>query len=195
MKNNSKSEYEQLQQQKMREQAVLESMQKSNIEYSRYEYSEEQMLAAQEQLAKKNINKLYSDKVFPTNNLVLYFVYYVFSLIIIPLLYVNENEYKVWVGVGAWGLLIVIFVVIKYTEKLYQKDMRKQYKSMEYLNDFSNDTSVFCCLLTSFGYFAEFLGIFEFVCIYSAMLVVFLIAFYYRIIKPLYYDMKGRKGN
>ena len=98
-------------------------------------------------------------------------------------------------------------IVCENYEKLYKENIVlkdkiniltnavKQYKSMEYLNDFSNDTSVFCCLLTSFGYFAEFLGIFEFVCIYSAMLVVFLIAFYYRIIKPLYYDMKGRKGN
>lgn len=193
MKKSGKTEYEQLQQQKMREQTILESMQKSNENGTPYEYTEEQMLNAQEQPAKEEINKLFSDKIFPANNGVLYLVYYIFSLIIIPLLYINEEEYKSKVGIGAWMLLIVMLIVLKCTEKLYQREMGKQYKVIECINNFANDTSIYCYILTSLGYFAGFLGAWEFAIIYGAMLFVFIIGFYYKIIKPLWHSMRSHK--
>lgn len=91
MKNIDKTEYGQLQQKKMREQMILESMQKSNENGTSYEYTEDQMLQAQAQPAKEEMNEFYNNKIFPTNNGVLYLVYYIFSLIIIPFLYFNEE--------------------------------------------------------------------------------------------------------
>lgn len=117
MKNIDKTEYGQLQQKKMREQMILESMQKSNENGTSYEYTEDQMLQAQAQPAKEEMNEFYNNKIFPTNNGVLYLVYYIFSLIIIPFLYFNEEAYKLGIGVGAWILLIVILIVIKSTDK------------------------------------------------------------------------------
>lgn len=193
MKKSGKTEYEQLQQQKMREQTILESMQKSNENGTPYEYTEEQMLNAQAQPAKEEINELFSDKIFPANNGVLYLVYYIFSLIIIPLLYINEEEYKFKVGIGAWMLLIVMLIVLKCTEKLYQREMRKQYKAIECINNFANDTSICCYILTSLGYFAGFLGAWKFAIIYGAMLFAFIIGFYYKIIKPLWHSMRSHQ--
>lgn len=193
MKRSSKTEYEQLQQQKIREQAVVESMQQSNENGTPYEYTEEQMLDAQKQPAKAAINNLYNNKIFPVNNGILYLFYYIFSLIIVPLLYFNEDAYKTIVGVGAWLLLVIILLVINFTEKYFQKNMSKQHKCIEYINNFANDTSVCCYLLTSLGYFSSFLNLSAFGLIYGAMLFIFLIALYYKILKPLWHDFRKQK--
>lgn len=195
MKNIDKTEYGQLQQKKMREQMILESMQKSNENGTSYEYTEDQMLQAQAQPAKEEMNEFYNNKIFPTNNGVLYLVYDIFSLIIIPFLYFNEEAYKLGIGVGAWILLIVILIVIKSTDEMYKRDMRKQYKSIECINNFANDTSLFCYMLTSFGYFGGFLCVGLFLFIYIVMLIIFLISLYYKVIKPLWHYKRRYKNS
>ena len=166
------AEYEQLQQQRMKEEAILNSIRQSNKQEKPYEYSEEQMLKAQEQPAKREINELYNNKITPTYNGILYIVFYVFSLIIIPLLYVNQDKFKMGIAFVACGLFCVIAIAIRLAEKKFQEDMHRESKLVTKINKFSNETSVFCYMLTAFGYTIEFLPPFYFWFIYGALSVV-----------------------
>ena len=127
---------EELEQQKMRDNRVLEDVKESNEKGVPSSYSEEQILKAQEQHAKKEINRLYDEKINPNSNGIIYFVYCVFNLFILPFLFFNEGKYKGIVAIGAWALLFIVVIVNKLVEIKYQKEMHKDMKGAKYFNKF-----------------------------------------------------------
>ena len=68
---------------------------------------------------------------------------------------------------------------------MYQKEMQKQSKIVDIINDFSNESFVFCYVLTSLGYMLDYFDNLSFWTIYLGMLMATIIIFYYRVIKPL----------
>lgn len=185
--------YEDLKQQKMRDSNILEDMKKSNQKGIRSNYSEEQILKAQEQQAKKEINLLYEEKINPSTNGIIYFIYYIFTLIALPVLFYNESKYKGIVAIGAWLLLFIVVVVNKRVEKKYQKEMHKDIRCAKYFNKFSNDTCVLNYLLSSLGYMLAFFDVFSFLFIYAAMVFVFFVALLFDIIKPFWVQLRWKK--
>ena len=90
--NEKEYDYKDLKQKRMRDEMVLRDVELANEKFSVSKYSEEQILNAQEEKGKKEINELYYTEVFPLTNNILYFINYIFSLTVIPIIYYFKNN-------------------------------------------------------------------------------------------------------
>lgn len=76
---------------------------------------------------KKGINKLYHEGVFSLVNNIGFVVYYVLTLIALPLVYLNQELFSRVIVVLAYISLMIIAVVMKGTEKnIKEKTYRKK---------------------------------------------------------------------
>lgn len=94
---------------------------------------------------------------------------------------IRKDKFKIGIAFVACGLFGVIAIAIKLAEKKYQEDMHRESELVTKINKFSNETSIFCYMLTAFGYMAEFLEPFYFSFIYCALLACSLIVL---LVKP-----------
>ena len=81
--------YEDLKQRKMRDDNILKSLEEANESGGICKYLEEQILEAQQQNAKKRINYLYNEMIFPITNNILYLIYSLATLIIFPIIHLR----------------------------------------------------------------------------------------------------------
>lgn len=183
-------EYKELEQNRIKEKEVLQSLQNANIAGEKCKYSEEQILEAQKEKTKEQINFVYENKIFPSINSIIYLIYYVTTLIVLPILFVGKIKDAVYGAVIGYVLLISIVLVIKKVENKIKKDITKEYYLIDCLEKFSSETSIYTYLLTSIGYMLVILDSFSFYFIYLIMVFIFLIVFYYDVIKPI---IKKRK--
>ena len=144
--------FKEYEQRLIRDNMILEDVKKANEVGSISQYSEEQIQCAQKEEGKKAINALYYESVFPLMNNILFVVYYIFSLITLPLIYLNRDFLNKIVAVLGYLALIIIVAVIKIIDKfIHNKKFRKTHW-MCCLEKFSLDTSIFAYFLTSIGY-------------------------------------------
>ena len=176
--------YNELVQNRMRDEMVLRDVKLANEKFSVSKYSEEQILKAQEEKGKKEINELYYTEVFPLTNNILYFIYYIFSLSIIPIMYfIKDNAYLV--AIMGYLLLVVLVVCTKIIDKNVRTKKFKRKKWMNALEQFSIDTFMFSYLLSSISYMLVFIDKKIFLLFYIVMWFVFIFALYYDVIKYL----------
>lgn len=188
-----KNTYEELLQQRMREKNILKSLEESNKNDEMCSYSEEQILEAQKCKAQHQINELYDQKIFPTINTIIYCVYYISNLVILPMLYIKEDI--AYVAVIAYFLILIILIVIYMVEKRIHKKMEIKSKFLVFLQKFVDDTSIFVYLLTSIGYMLIFMKKYIFLFIYISMLILSIIMFYADVIKTMVNDKNGKHNN
>lgn len=188
-----KNTYEELLQQRMREKNILKSLEESNKNDEMCSCSEEQILEAQKCKAQHQINELYDQKIFPTINTIIYCVYYISNLVILPMLYIKEDI--AYVAVIAYFLILIILIVIYMVEKRIHKKMEIKSKFLVCLQKFVDDTSIFAYLLTSIGYMLIFMKKYIFLFIYISMLVLSIIMFYADVIKTMVNDKNGKHNN
>ena len=177
--------YKECEQKKIKDNAILHDVEKANEEGKISKYSEEQILCAQKEEGKKAMNTLYYEGVFPLMNNILYIIYYVLSLITLPLIYVNDKMCNIIVVILGYITLIIIIGVIKCIEGIVRKKIYKKKQWMSCLEKFSLDTSIFVYILTSIGYVLVILEKLCFWYIYAIMCLIFIVAVYYDIVRPL----------
>lgn len=146
-------------------------------------YSDEEIERAQNEskVAKESINNLYNKRIFPYTNSILYVIYYVVSLAILPLVY---NEYDYIIPFIFYLLLIVIVFVSRIIEKKCRKNIKKEIYIINCLINFSDQTGIFCYLLTSIGYLVKWFSLPLFYGTYLIMWSIFIIAMIFIVIKP-----------
>ena len=161
------SKYKESEQRRIRDNMILENVKKANEE------------------EKKAINALYYESVFPLINNILFVVYSILSLIILPLVYLNkELGNKIVAGLGYLALIIIV-VVIKIIEKFIRNKKFRKTHWMRCLEKFTLDTSIFTYFLTSIGYMFVIMDKLYFGFIYLIMCLIFAVAAYYDVVKPL----------
>lgn len=156
------------------------------INEKEYNYKEyEQIQCAQKEEGKKAINALYYESVFPLMNNVLFVVYYILSLITLPLIYLNQDVLNKIVAILGYLALILIVAVIKIIDKFIRNKKFRKTHWMRCLEKFTLDTSIFTYFLTSIGYMLVIMDKLYFWLIYIIMCLILVVAVYYDIVKPL----------
>ncbi len=179
--NEKEYDYRELKQKRMRDEMVLRDVKIANEKYSVSKYSEEQILKAQEEKGKKEINQLYYTEVFPLTNNILYFINYIFSLTVIPIIYfIKNNAY--FLALMGYLLMAVITVCTKIIDKTVRTKKFKRKKWMNALEKFSSDTFMFSYLLSSISYMIIYMDNVFFLLFYIGMWFVFILALYYDVI-------------
>lgn len=156
------------------------------INEKEYNYKEyEQIQCAQKEEGKKAINALYYESVFPLMNNILFVVYYILSLITLPLIYLNQDVLNKIVAILGYLALILIVAVIKIIDKFIRNKKFRKTHWMRCLEKFTLDTSIFTYFLTSIGYMLVIMDKLYFWLIYIIMCLILVVAVYYDIVKPL----------
>lgn len=177
--------YEELRQKMMREENILKSLEKANECEGCCKFTEEQILEAQKENGKKQINTVYQEVIHPITNSILYMLYNLSTLIILPILYVYDTDGAIIVAVFAYLLLFISYLVLKTVENNVKRDLDKARPWSAYINKFSIDTYMFSYLLTSFGYLLAFVKKFIFWYVYICICICFGIVIYFDILKPV----------
>lgn len=188
-------QYKEIEQQKLREESVLRSFQQANECGENCKYSEEQVLEAQCQIGKEQMNYIYNELINPITNILTYFVYVLATLVLMPILYVNNTRGVETAGVTAYVLILVMLIIMQAIESSVKKDTEKNRGWIKYFNKFSNDTYVFGYILTSLGYLMVMLDTVVFWYIYAAMMVVFSVTIFFDLVKPLVINLWQHIGN
>lgn len=145
-------QYKELEQQKLREENILNSLQQANECGKNCEYSEEDILKAQCKPGMKGINCIYDGVINPNCNAVIYFICTLITLVLMPLLYVDNGKEVKATWVTAYALIWVILIIMKVVTSSVKKNTEKNREWIKYFNQFSNDTYAFGYILTSLGY-------------------------------------------
>lgn len=190
-----KVQYKEIKQQKLREESVLKSLQQANECGKKCKYSEEQILEAQCQLGKEQINYIYNELINPISNILIYFIYILATLILMPILYVDNEGGAKAAAVIAYVLMPVVLIIMRVIESSVKKDTEKDRRWIKYFNKFSNDTYAFSYILTSLGYFMVILDSGVFWYIYVGMIVVFSDAIFFDLVRPLVIYLRQHFGN
>lgn len=175
--------YKEIKQEKLREESVLKSLQQANECGEKCKYSEEQILVAQCQLGKKQTNYIYNELINPISNILIYFIYILATLILMPILYVNNVGAKA-VAIIAYILMLVVLIIMRVVERSVKKDIEKNRGWIKYFNKFSNDTYAFGYILTSLGYLMVILDAGVFWYTYMGMIVAFSVAIFFDLLRP-----------
>ena len=177
--------FKEYEQRRIRDNMILEDVKKANEVGSISRYSEEQIQCAQKEEGKKAINALYYESVFPLMNNILFVVYYILSLITLPLIYLNQDVLNKIVAILGYLALILIVAVIKIIDKFIRNKKFRKTHWMRCLEKFTLDTSIFTYFLTSIGYMLVIMDKLYFWLIYTIMCLILVVAVYYDIVKPL----------
>lgn len=177
--------FKEYEQRRIRDNMILEDVKKANEVWSISQYSEEQIQCAQKEEGKNAINALYYESVFPLMNNILFVVYYIFSLITLPLIYLKQDFLNKIVAVLGYLALIIIVAVIKIIDKVIHNNKFRKTHWMCCLEKFSLDTSIFTYFLTSIGYMLVIMDKLYFWFIYIIMCLILVVTVYYDIVKPL----------
>lgn len=177
--------YKEYEQRRIRDNMILEDIKKANEVGSISRYSEEQIQCAQKEEGKKAINELYYESVFPLMNNILFVVYYILSLITLPLIYLNQDVLNKIVAILGYLALILIVAVIKIIDKFIRNKKFRKIHWMRCLEKFTLDTSIFTYFLTSIGYMLVIMDKLYFWLIYIFMCLILVVAVYCDIVKPL----------
>ena len=177
--------FKEYEQRRIRDNMILEDVKKANELGSISRYSEEQIQCAQKEEGKKAINALYYESVFPLMNNILFVVYYILSLITLPLIYLNQDVLNKIVAILGYLALILIVAVIKIIDKFIRNKKFRKTHWMRCLEKFTLDTSIFTYFLTSIGYMLVIMDKLYFWLIYIIMCLILVVAVYYDIVKPL----------
>ncbi len=169
-------------QQRERERQILRENEETYLKCEQSKYSNEQIEQAQEETAKKQINDLYFGKVFPYTNAVMYFIYYLASLVLLPFVYYGN---MIIPSIIAWSLLLVMTIVSRAIERKIRADIVKESKYIKILIRFSDQTAMFCYILTSLGYLTSIMTSIIFWGVYLFMILLFLISIVYAVVKPI----------
>lgn len=143
---------------------------------------------------KESMNKLYYSYVFPLANNIIFIIYYVLSLVTLPMLYWKKEQTEVVVAGLACLAIIITIIVIKIVETLMKKRPNKKTQWMMCLEKFSLDMSILVYLLTSFSYMSVVVDKNYFCLTYFFMLGLFFVGTWFDIVKPLV-KSKCRKSN
>lgn len=76
---------------------------------------------------KESMNTLYYSGVFPLANNIIFIIYYVISLVTLPMLYWKKEQTEVVVAGLACLAIIITIIVIKIVETLMKKDQIKKH--------------------------------------------------------------------
>ena len=171
-----------LEQERIRDKSIIESNENAYEENKTCAYTEEQIVKAQEENAKHLINELYEEKIFPYTNAVLYLIYYVLTLILMPMIYMGH---VLITAVLAYFLLLVVVIIIKIVEKAQRKNIKKEHPYLDCLVKFSNGTGTINYIMVSIGYMLTLMTKWYFWIIYVALVLFFLISIYFYVIKPV----------
>ena len=177
--------FKEYEQRRIRDNMILEDVKKANEVWSISQYSEEQIQCAQKEEGKNAINALYYESVFPLMNNILFVVYYILSLITLPLIYLNQDVLNKIVAILGYLALILIVAVIKIIDKFIRNKKFRKTHWMRCLEKFTLDTSIFTYFLTSIGYMLVIMDKLYFWLIYIIMCLILVVAVYYDIVKPL----------
>ena len=177
--------FKEYEQRRIRDNMILEDVKKANELGSISRYSEEQIQCAQKEEGKKAINALYYESVFPLMNNILFVVYYILSLITLPLIYLKQDFLNKIVAILGYLALIIIVAVIKIIDKFIRNKKFRKTHWMRCLEKFTLDTSIFTYFLTSIGYMLVIMDKLYFWLIYIIMCLILVVAVYYDIVKPL----------
>lgn len=169
-------------QQREREQQILHENEEAYKKGKQSKYFSYQVEQAQKQIAKNQINELYYGKIFPYTNAIMYAVYYLASLIVLPIVYCGNTTIPAFVFLG---LLLVATLISRAVEKRYRANMSKESRIIKQLIKFSGRSAMFCYMLTSIGYLVSMMTLAIFWVVYALMLFLFLISIIYDVIKPL----------
>lgn len=180
----SKYSYEELEQQKMRDDAILKLLAEANESGEICKYSEEQILAAQQQNAKNKINNLYNELIFPITNNILYLIYSLATLIIMPFIYAGGESGAELGAVAAYFLVFSVAIVLAAVEKYVKNRPEGKEKWPKGFQNFSNNTFALNYMLTSIGYMLAIIEGYVFWYMYIALCLLFLAALYFDFIKP-----------
>ena len=178
-------QYKEIEQQKLREEEILKSLQHANEEGRTCKYSEEQIIKAQRQSGRKKINAIYTEEINPVANDLMYFVYIMTELVLMPILYLNKTRGSIIAALIAYLLFFVILIIMQVTENSIKKDTEKNREWIKYFRKFANDTYVLGYILPSLGYLLVVLDSIRFWYIYAAMIIVFSCAIFFDIVIPL----------
>lgn len=177
--------FKEYEQRRIRDNMILEDVKKANEVWSISQYSEEQIQCAQKEEGKNAINALYYESVFPLMNNILFVVYYILSLITLPLIYLKQDFLNKIVAILGYLALIIIVAVIKIIDKVIHNNKFRKTHWMCCLEKFSLDTSIFTYFLTSIGYMLVIMEKFYFWYIYIIMCLILVVTVYFDIVKPL----------
>lgn len=177
--------FKEYEQRRIRDNMILEDVKKANEEGGISQYSEEQIQQAQKEEGKKAINALYYERAFPLMNNILFVVYYVLSLITLPLIYLKQDFLNKIVVILGYLALIIIVAVIEIINKFIHNNKFGKTDLRYCLEKFSLDMSIVTYLLTSMGYMLVVMDNFFFWYVYISMLLLFGVAVYFDIVKPL----------
>lgn len=177
--------YKEYKQTQIREDMIMNDVEEANAHSRISRFSEEQIISAQEGNGKKAINELYNQLVFPLINDILFIVYCFFSIITLPLIYVDEKNSRIVAIMGYFALILVV-LILKLVNKYAQERKCTKKTWMECISKFTLDMSVFAYLLTSIGYMLVIMDSFGFWFMYIIMCIVFFTGVYFDIIKPIF---------
>lgn len=191
--NDKEYDYTKIHQGKMRDENIIKSSEESFENNVKCKYSEEQVLVARDGKAKKDGNELYYENIFPLMNSIIYMVYYIASIIILPLIYFRGSKSEIIIAIIAFFLLVFVYVVIWCIDRCVNTKKWKTKKWMQYLEQFSNNTSTFTYLMTSIGYMTAYLNTCLFIFFYIIMILIFVIAVWNVVLKQLLIDYKFQR--
>lgn len=189
--------YKDAEQQKLREERILKALQQANERGENCKYSEEQILEAQHQLGKEKLCEIFSKVIDPITSALLYLIYTVAALIIIPVSYCCGKESAKPVAVIAFVLLVAIPTVMCLVERSVKNNTEKNRTWAEHLIHFSNETYALGYIITAIGYLSA-VAVTEpilFWCIYGAMTALFLFCIFMGLLKPLTINLRQRFGS
>lgn len=146
-------QYKEIEQRKLREERILKSLERANECGEKCKYSEEQILEAQCQLGKKQINEIYDGLINPISNSLIYFIYTLATLVLMPILFVNSAIAVKAAAITAYVLIFVVLIIMRVVERSVKKNIEKSREWIQYFVKFSNDTYVPGYILTSLGIF------------------------------------------
>lgn len=142
----------------MRDDAILKLLAEANESGEICKYSEEQILAAQQQNAKNKINHLYNELIFPITNNILYLIYSLATLIIMPFIYAGGESGAELGAVAAYFLVFSVAIVLAAVEKYVKNRPEGKEKWPKGFQKFSNNTFALNYMLTSIGYMLALSG-------------------------------------
>lgn len=187
--------YKDAEQQKLREERILKALQQANERGENCKYSEEQILEAQHQLGKEKLCEIFSKVIDPITSALLYLIYTVAALIIIPVSYCCGKESAKPVAVIAVVLLLASLIVICLVKRSVKNNTEKNRKWAEHLIHFSNETYALGYIVTTFGYLSVITHYIIFWYIYWALTVAFLVAAFYDLFKPFVTYLRQHFGS
>lgn len=177
-------QYKEAEQRKIRDESILKSLERTYENGKNCPYSEEQILEAQQQLGQSQVNDIYTRLIHPAVNSMLFTLYILANLIIMPIVYVNDVD---GVKVGcliAYLLMILILIIVNRVQTAIKNNTEKRVW-MERFEEFSNHTYIISYLMTSMSYFMVVMNWVFFGAFYIIMVVIILISVYYVFVKPL----------